>query len=346
MIKEILNNLAKNEDLDFEQAEKVFEQIFDSKLSHVQIAAFLVALKMKGESEAEIAAAATVVRKRAKKLNRGSSFMQFDPDKPIFDTCGTGGSNLNKFNVSSATAFIVAASGVCVAKHGNKAISSNCGSADVLERLGIDINSPLGLMQESLNSLGIAFLYAPLYHPALGAVAKIRKELGVRTIFNILGPLCNPAMATHQLLGVYSKELVLPLARVLRILGTKKAFVVNGKDVGDEISLTGTTYVGCLKGRKITSFRLNPSDFGLKKINIKDIMVRDCDDSASVVRNILEGRKGAARDIVLANASACFCLLDKVKDLKEGVRLASLLIDEGKAREVLVNFKKFLKENA
>jgi len=347
MIKEAIDKFTKGKDISFIQMKEAFEEIFDSDATPAQIASFLTSLKVKGESAEEILAAATVVREKAKKINVREGFLGIkDKDEPIMDTCGTGGSGLNKFNVSTATAFIVSAAGIKLAKHGNRAMSSSCGSADVLEALGISIGVSASVTEEAIKKIGIGFLYAPLYHPALGKVAKIRKEMGIRTIFNILGPLCNPALANYQLLGVYDSGLTLPLARVLKRLGTKRAFVVYGKDVCDEVSLTGTTAVAFLNNKKITALTLNPSSFGLKRIKLKDILVKDARMSAKVIKDILAGKLGAPRDIVLANASACFYILGKVNNFKQGVKMAAELIDTKRAKRKFSEFKQFLEENA
>tara|TARA_B100000315_G_scaffold252126_2_gene288234 strand:- start:280 stop:885 length:606 start_codon:yes stop_codon:yes gene_type:complete len=201
-------------------------------------------------------------------------------------------------------------------------------------------------MQESIKRVGIGFLYAPLYHPALAEVAKVRKEMGIRTIFNILGPLCNPAFANYQLLGVYSRDLTLPMARVLKKLGVKKAFVVNGKDLLDEVSLTGPTYVSFLNNKKITNLTLKPSNFGLKKIKVKNLLVKDVKNSAKVIKDILDAKPGDPRSIVLAGAGVSFYILGKSKSIRQGVKLAASLIDEGKAKDTYLKFKSFLEENA
>lgn len=347
MIKEAISKLVDKQSLQFEEAKQAFEQIFEHETTPAQIASFLTALKIKGETEAEISAAAAVVREKANKVNVRDSFVGIeDNDEPIVDTCGTGGSGLNKFNISTAVSFVVAASGIKVAKHGNRAMSSSCGSADVLEALDIDIGVSPEVMQESIKRVGFGFLYAPLYHPALAEVAKVRKELGIRTIFNILGPLCNPASASHQVLGVYSRNLTSVMAKVLKNLGAKKAFVVNSKDLCDEISLSGPTYVSFLNNKKISNLILKPSSFGLKKIKIKNLLVKDVKMSSKVIKDILNKKHSDARDIVLANAAACFYILGKVKSLKQGVKLAASLIDEGKAKDVYLKFKAFLEENA
>ena len=343
MIKEAISKLVKGNNLDFEQAKICFEEIFDRKATPAQIAAFLIALSLKKETEDEISAAAGVVREHAKKINIRDSFLGIEiEDDYIMDTCGTGGSGLNKFNISTAVSFVIAAAGIKVAKHGNKAMSSTCGSADVLQALGIKVDAAPEAMEESIKAVGIGFLYAPLYHPALKEVALIRREVGVRTIFNILGPLCNPAFATHQLLGVHSKELVGIIARVLKNLGLRRALVVHGKDLKDEVSLTGKTHAAFLNNNKIKTFTLNPSDFGLKKIKLDNILVKDAKTSARMVKDVLAGKKGAPRDIVLANSSCCLYILGKAKTFKEGTKLAAQIIDEGRALKKLNDFKGFL----
>jgi anthranilate phosphoribosyltransferase len=347
MIKEAISKLTAKHNLNFKEAKGVFEEIFDHKATPSQIAAFLATLKLKGETEEEISAAATVIRERATKLKIRDKFLGIEDEyQPIMDTCGTGGSGLNKFNISTATAFVVSAAGIKVAKHGNRAMSSSCGSADVLEALGINIGVSPSVMEEALKRVGIGFLYAPLYHPALGEVAQIRREMGIRTIFNILGPLCNPALADYQLLGVYSRDLTLVLARVLKRLGIKRAIVVYGKDLADEVSLSGPTYVSFLKNKKISNFTLTPSSFGLKKVKLEDLIAKDAKLSAKIIEDILKGKKGAPRDVVLANASVCFYIIGKVDNFKQGVKLAAQLIDSGKVRDKFLEFKKFLSERS
>ena len=347
MIKEATDKFIEGKNISFDQMKEAFEEIFSSVVTSAAIASFLTALKIKGESKEEILAAAIVVREKAKKINVRSDFLGLaDNSEPVMDTCGTGGSGLNKFNVSTATAFVVSAAGVKLAKHGNRAMSSNCGSADVLEELGINIEVSAQVTEKAIKETGLGFLYAPLYHPALGRVAKVRREIGIRTIFNILGPLCNPALANYQLLGVYDPNLVVPMAQVLRKLGTKRAFVVYGKEVGDEVSLTGPTKVAFLNNKKISSLTLNPSNFGLKKIRLEDLLVKNKQSSASLIKDILAGKACAARNIVLANASTCFYILGKVDNFKQGVKMAEELIDTKKAKSKFLEFKEFLNKNA
>ncbi|MEI8349127.1 MAG: anthranilate phosphoribosyltransferase [Candidatus Omnitrophota bacterium] len=343
MIRDAIIALVKGESLSFEEMRQVFRDIFDHKTEASQVAAFLTALKMKGENEEEIFAAATVIRERARPLKVRSSFVGIElQDELVVDTCGTGGSGVSKFNISTAVAFVLAASGAKIAKHGNRAMSSHCGSADVLEAMGLAIDVEPLLMEKAIKQIGIGFLYAPLYHPALKEVAALRREIGIRTIFNLLGPLCNPAGATHQLLGVYSKELVPVMANVLKKLGTQKALVVYGKDFKDEISLSGETVVAFLHHKKIEKFKIFPADFGLRKICVEDIKVKNAEESARLVRAVLNGKKSPARDVVLAGASAGLYLLNKVKTFKEGVIAAAEIIDSGKANEKFIELKRFI----
>lgn len=344
MIQEAIARLVEKKDLDFDQTKAVFAEIFAEEAFPVQVASFLTALKMKGETEVEISAAATVIREKANKVNIGLGPDQRPPD--ILDTCGTGGSGVNKFNISTVVSFVLAASGLKVAKHGNKAMSSGCGSADVLEELGIKIEARTEIMEKAIRELGIGFLYAPLYHPALRTVASIRKQMKIRTIFNILGPLCNPAFATHQLLGAYSRDLILPMAKVLKKLGLVRAFVVYGKDLKDEISLTGTTEVCFLNRGKIKNFTISPSSFGLKKIKLEAVASNSSKESAAIIREVLGGKKSPARDIVLANSAACFFLAEKVNNLKKGVAAAAEILDSKKAYGLLENFRQFIDKNA
>ncbi|MCM8823716.1 MAG: anthranilate phosphoribosyltransferase, partial [Candidatus Omnitrophica bacterium] len=266
-------------------------------------------------------------------------------DEPVVDTCGTGGSGVEKFNISTAVAFVVSSANIRVVKHGNRAISSSSGSADVLEALGIDINASKEVMKEAIKKLGIGFLYAPLYHEAFKSVASIRKEIGIRTIFNILGPLCNPALPDYQLLGVSGRDLVYKMVRVLKRLDLKRAFVVFGDKVKDEVSIMGRTEVAFLDKRKINKFNIFPSHFGLKRCKLKDIEAKTVQDSAKIIMDIFNSKRGPCRDIVLANASCCFYLLGKVGNFKEGVELASQLIDSGKVKDKYIKFRDFLEKN-
>ncbi|MFA6281426.1 MAG: anthranilate phosphoribosyltransferase [Candidatus Omnitrophota bacterium] len=343
MIKDAIEKLTRKINLSVEETKEVFNDIFDHKTTSAQTASFLTALKVKGETVEEIYGAATIARERAMRLSVKETFMGIDArDEQVLDTCGTGGSGVNKFNVSTAVSFVVAAHGIKVAKHGNRAMSSTCGSADVLEELGIKIDVSPKIMEEAIKKIGIGFLYAPLYHPALLEVAAIRKEIGIRTIFNILGPLCNPAGATHQLLGVYKKELVETMAVVLKKLGIKKALVVCGKDLKDEVSLTGETTAILVDKKKMKNLCIEPADFGLKKITAKCLEAKDARQSAKIILDVLDGKYGPAQDEVLANASCCFYILNKVSNLKDGVKLAKDIIDTGRAKDKFLKFKQFI----
>ncbi|MCM8819678.1 MAG: anthranilate phosphoribosyltransferase [Candidatus Omnitrophica bacterium] len=342
MIKEAILKLINGKNLSFGETKIVFCEILDNKISPEQIASFLTAFSIKTPTQQEITAAATVIRSKAIKLKILDEFMGCKIDEPIVDTCGTGGSSVNKFNISTTVAFVISASGIKVAKHGNRAMSSSCGSADLLEELGIKIDINPEIMQEAIKKIGIGFLYAPLYHPALKEVARIRRLLGFRTIFNILGPLCNPVCVTHQLLGVYKKELLNIIANVLKNLGVKKAFVVYSDDLKDEVSLSSKTTVNFLNKKRIEKFTINASSFGLKKIRLKDVEAKNVKESAEIFKQILEGRDGPYLDVVCANASCCFFILGKARNLKEGVNLARHLIKEGLVKKKFEEFKNFI----
>ena len=344
MIKQAIATLIKRKNLSFEETRDVFTEIFEGKATPSQIAAFLVALRAKGEVYQEISAAASVIREKALKLKVRGNLLGIEGEEPVLDTCGTGGSGVNKFNISSAVAFVVAAGGVKVAKHGNRAMSSGCGSADVLETMGIRINAASKSMEEAIKTIGIGFLYAPKYHPAFKAVSPTRKEIGIKTIFNILGPLCNPALANTHLLGVFNPDLIMTLARSLRMLGSKRAFVVYGRDLKDEISLTGPTLVASLDNKRIKQFKLTPGDFGLKKCRPKDLEAKDAQESAAIIWDVFNGKKGPHQNITAMNASACFYLLRKVKNFKDGVALSRTLIETGKVKDKFLQLKRFLED--
>jgi anthranilate phosphoribosyltransferase len=249
----------------------------------------------------------------------------------IVDTCGTGGDKSGTFNISTATAFVVSACGLIVAKHGNRSVSSSCGSADVLEALGVNLNVKPEKAEECLSKIGIGFLFAPALHEAMKYAIGPRRQIGIRTVFNILGPLTNPAGANSQVLGVFGKDLVKMLANVLKNLGTRKAWVVHGKDGLDEISITGPTYVAQLNKGRVTTFSVTPKQFGLKTAKLKDIKGGSVRENAQIIRDIFSGKKGAKRDIVLLNSAACLFVADKVKNIKEGLVMAQEAIDSGKA---------------
>jgi anthranilate phosphoribosyltransferase len=292
-----------------------------------EAAAFLIALRLKGESASEIAAAVSVLRTVMHPLDCRS--------RPVLDTCGTGGDGAGTFNISTATAFVVAAAGVPVVKHGNRSVSSRTGSADVLAALGVPIESGPPWSESTLDVVGIAFCFAPHFHPALAKVASLRRKLGVRTIFNLLGPLLNPASAEHQLLGVGSPELLDPMAGALARLGTHDSLLVCGRDGLDEVSLSAATQVRRIRDGRIESYEWLPTDFGLTPTSPNDLKVDRPDESADMIRQMLEGRDGAPRRVVLANAAAALLVTGRVSSLPDGVAVAARAIDSGAARRVL-----------
>jgi len=327
MIKEVIEKVVKGIDLSEGEMRGTFDEIMSGKATNAQIGAFVTALRMKGETVEEITGAARVMREKSLHINAGGN---------LVDTCGTGGSGANTFNISTTVAFVVAGCGLKVAKHGNRSASSRCGSADVLEALGVKLDVGADLVQRCILEIGIGFLYAPLFHNAMRYAVTPRKEIGIRTIFNILGPLSNPAGATSQVIGVYDAGLTETIAKVLKNLGTKRAFVVCGMDTLDEITITGKTKVSELKGAKIRTYYITPDKFGLKRASLADIEGAGAKENAEIVLSVLKGERGPRRDVVLANAAATLVCGSKAKDFKVGVRLASASIDLGKALEKLL----------
>jgi len=344
MIREAIEKAVKGIDLTEREARAVFDEIMSGKATYAQIGSFITALRMKGETVAEITGAAKAMRQKSIRIavrgHRGG--VDIDRDdinidaETIVDTCGTGGSGTNTFNISTTVAFVVAGCGLTVAKHGNRSASSRCGSADVLEALGVKLDVTAARVARSLREIGIGFLYAPLFHNAMKYAVGPRREIGIRTIFNLLGPLCNPAGAPRQVLGVYDAKLTEVMARVLKNLGSKRAFVVHGMDTLDEITVTGKTRVSELKGGRIRSYYLTPRDFGLKSAKSAAIRGGGAKANAAIVRSVLQGERGARRDIVLMNAAAALVAGGKAPDLKAGVRLAAASIDSGEALKKLV----------
>ncbi len=339
MIKDILNKLiVEKKSLSYKEAKEVFLNIMEAKLSPAQVGALLTALRFKGVSPDEIKALAGVMREKSLKLK-----LKEKDKEVILDTCGTGGKPIKTFNISTVVAFIVASAGIKVAKHGNRSFSGSCGSIDLVEALGININASPKKVEEAIRKIGIGFLFAPLYHPAMKNVAQVRKELGIRTIFNIVGPLTNPAQATHQLLGVAEKELTQSLAYVLKYLGLRKAFVVWGEDVYDEISITGKTKITYLNNKKISTFYVEPRDFGLRKGRFSEIKSTSLEENLKIVKALLKGEALSSQvNIVLANASACFLLTGLVKSFREGVKLARTQIENGQALKKVKELREFL----
>lgn len=340
MIKETLKKLIERENLTSDEAKEVMNEIMSGQVSDTLIASFLTALRMKGETVEEIYGFAQVMREKVTKINCKSGI--------IIDTCGTGGDGKCTFNISTAVAFVVAGAGFTVAKHGNRSVSSKCGSADLLENLGVKIDCAVEIMERCLNEIGIAFLFAPLLHPAMKYVMPARKELGIRTVFNILGPLTNPAGANVQLLGVYERRLVEPLAEVLAKLGVKSAYVVYGDGL-DEITLTGETNVAQVVNKEVITSVLQPEDFGFQPVPLEMFSGGSPEENTKIFLDILQGEKNHYRDIVLVNAGATIYLASLVqnrkrmpspKSIKETIPIAKYSIDSGKALEKLNQLRK------
>ncbi|MGA7616461.1 MAG: anthranilate phosphoribosyltransferase [Thermoanaerobaculia bacterium] len=323
MIGGSIRKVMSGSHLSLDEMQGVFSEVMDGEVSDVQKSALLVALKMKGETPDEIAGAATAMRERVISL-------RVEADG-LIDTCGTGGDGAGTFNISTVAAFVAAGAGARVAKHGNRAVSSSCGSADVLTALGVNINLDAEQMTSVLERTGISFLFAPKLHPAMAAMAPVRRELGVRTIFNVLGPLTNPARARRQVIGVFAPELVPILASVLRTLGAEHAMVVHSEEGLDEISISGRTRVAELRGGAIIEYELTPQEMGVIPHPIEQLRGGDATTNARIAREVLDGAQGAAREIVLANAGAALYVAGLVSGIREGVRAAAESIDSGRA---------------
>ena len=333
-ITEAIKQVVDRRDLTEAEAESVLEQIMGGACTDAQIASLLTALRMKGETAEELSGFARVMRRRAVPVRPASlvaAAIGGTEREALIDTCGTGGDVSGSFNVSTATAFVVAGGGLRVAKHGNRSVSSQCGSADVVEALGVRIDLPGERIARSIDEVGIGFLHAPLLHEAMKYVALARKQMGIRTIFNMLGPLTNPAGADTQVIGVYAPHLTELLAEVLRRLGSTRALVVHGADGLDEISITGESKITELAQGRIESWTVRPEDFGLKRAGLKEIQGGDAQKNAGIIMRVLEGEPGPCRDIVLLNAAAGFVASSRVENMEEGVRTASESIDSGKA---------------
>ncbi len=334
IITEALRALVERRDLTRIEAAAAMEAIMSGAATHAQIAAFLTALRMKGETVEELIGFAQVMRQRAVQVRtRGDAVAALTGTdrEMLIDTCGTGGDASGTFNVSTATAFVVAGAGLKVAKHGNRSVSSLCGSADVVETLGINLELGPDAVARCIDEVGIGFLYAPLLHTAMKHVMTARREMGIRTVFNMLGPLTNPANANAQVIGVYAAALTEPLARVLAELGTIRGFVVHGADGLDEISSTGESRVSEVREGVVRTFTVRPEDFGLPRAAIADLRGGDREQNAEIIRAILRGEPGPRRDIVLMNAAAALVAGLRARDLKEGVTLAGHSIDSGSA---------------
>ncbi|HEY6802845.1 MAG TPA: anthranilate phosphoribosyltransferase [Pyrinomonadaceae bacterium] len=323
-----LKRLVQREDLSRDEAKDLLEALLDEEVTDAQIAATLIALATKGETIDELAGLASGLRSRAIPLNCCH--------RTFIDTAGTGSSSAKTFNISTAAAFVIAAAGLPVAKHGNRAASSKSGSADVLTALGINVSALPALSEAALNEIGICFMFAPLYHGATARVAGIRRQLGVHTTFNLLGPLSNPAGAPRQVVGVWARELTDRLARVLTSLGTKRAWVVHGEDGLDEITLTGKTFVAEAHEGTVRAFEIGPSDFGLDVASLEHLRGGDAEMNATIIQDVFTGkRRDEAHSLIVMNAAAALVVGDVVSDLKTAARLAARAIDEGDALKKL-----------
>lgn len=323
----LLEKLMRREDLTMEESGEAMSAIMSGEATPAQIAALLVGLTMKGERPVEIVGLARTMRANAVKLSK-----TFDD---VFDTCGTGGDRSGTFNISSAAALVAAAAGMRVAKHGNRSVSSKCGSADVYEALGVNVAASPEVVEQSLDKAGIAFFFAPTFHPSMRHAGPVRRELGVRTAFNLLGPLTNPAGTQSQLVGVPQPELTDLMARALLLLGAKRAWVVHGADGIDEMSTTGHTKVSECRNGAVSTFYVHPSDFGVPKARREDLQGGDAAANAGIVLEVLAGAKGPRRDVVLLNAGASLFVGGKANSVREGIEQAARAIDSGAARHTL-----------
>ena len=344
MIIEALHQVANHrESLSREAAREVMSEILSGGATDAQIAALLVALHMKGETVEEIVGFAEAIRKASAPLTIRDSALDVSGTErdALIDTCGTGGDASGTFNISTATALTVAGAGVRVAKHGNRSVSSRCGSADVVEALGINITLPPARVAECLEAVGIAFLFAPSMHSAMKYVQPARRELRLRTVFNLLGPLCNPANASAQVVGVYSSALVDKLACVLQMLGLKRALVVHGKDGLDEITITGPTHIAEVRNGEIRAYDISPEEFGLRSARITEIQGGDTKANAEIIRKIVAGEKSARRDVVLLNAAAALVVAGRADSIASAMPIAAESLDSGAAREKLEKLVEF-----
>jgi anthranilate phosphoribosyltransferase len=332
MIKEVISQLVSGRSLSMDESSAVMEEIMEGNATPAQFGAFVTALRIKGETVEEIAGLARTMRVKALRVNI---------NEPVVDTCGTGGDGLGTFNISTTAAFVAAACGLKVAKHGNRAMSSQCGSADVLEALGVKIDLNPEQVQKCLEKVGIGFMLAPVFHPAMKYAAAPRKEVGIRTVFNILGPLTNPAGAGGQVLGVPDRSLIEKMATVLKMLSCQHALVVHGEDGLDEITITGKTFVSELRNNNIKNYEIAPEELGLPRAKPDSLKGGTAKENADLLRSILSGKKGAQRDIVLMNASAALVAGDKVATLGQGIALARKAIDNGKALQKIEELVKF-----
>ena len=326
MIREGIQKLIENTNLTLDESSEIMREIMSGKTTNAQTAAFLTALRMKGETVEELIAFVSVMRKNCCQI-------QPHVQGRLVDTCGTGGDKIKTFNVSTMAAFVIAGAGIPVAKHGNRAVTSKSGSADVLEKIGLNLNVEPYAVQGFIEKVGVGFMFAPAFHPAMKYAAETRREIGVRTVFNVLGPLTNPACANAQLLGVYDPKLVAPMANALGQLGCEEAMVVHGLDGLDEISTVGKTVIAHLKEGKVTEKKMDPTDFGVKKATVADLQSLTVEESAEILFKILKGKSlgDAKADFVMVNSAAGIIVGGKANDFKEGIEIARESILSGAA---------------
>jgi anthranilate phosphoribosyltransferase len=332
-VQKAINKLIEGKDLTRHESKKVMHDIMTGTGTDAQISAFLVALRMKGETVEEVVGAVDALKSKVTRIK--SKFAN------IVDTCGTGGDSLQTFNISTAAALVAAGAGVAVAKHGNRSVSSHSGSADVLKALGVNIDIPPDLMEECLYKVGIAFLFAPKLHTSMRYAMGPRSEIGARTIFNILGPLTNPARTQRQLVGVYDKNLVRLVVEVLQVLGAEQIMAVNGHEGMDEISISGPTHVSELVNKKIYDYTISPENFEIDRAAIKTIQVKSIAESKKMLLRVLQGKTSPASDIVILNAAAAIKVSGRVDSIWDGIKIARTSIKNGEAMQVLENLIKF-----
>jgi anthranilate phosphoribosyltransferase len=337
MFREYLTKIIGGKNLNQSEMSEMISMIFSGEVTDSQVGAFMAALATKGETFEELAGAAQAMRRKALRIEA--------PGQTVVDTCGTGGDGANTFNISTTTAFVVAGCGVTVAKHGNRSVSSQCGSADLLENLGINLSTTPEIVEEAIAEIGIGFLFAPLYHGAMKYAMTARKEVGVRSIFNMLGPLTNPAGANCQLLGVYAPQLTEMFAEALKMLGSRRAFVVHGHDGLDEISVCASTRLAELSDGQIRTYDISPEQFFGEAADPQDLIGGDPALNAEITRGVLGGEKGARRNVILLNAAAALVAAGKAPDFSAGIRLAEEAIDSGAAAGKLEALAAFTREN-
>ena len=331
MIKEAIYEIVNGNDLDYKTANDAMLEIMGGKATNAQIGGFLTALRLKGETVDEIAACAAAMRAKCRPVKHRAA--------DVVEIVGTGGDEANTFNISTTAAFVIAADGVTVAKHGNRSVSSKCGAADCLESLGVKLELDADQNEKMLDNVGMCFMYAPVYHASMKYAAPVRKELGVRTIFNILGPLGNPAAANIQLMGVYEKDLIRPMAEVLAKLGVKRGAVVYGDGL-DEITACGKTTVCEIKDDKFTDYEIDPADYGMEYAQLNELVGGEGAENAQISRSVLQGEKGAKRNAVLLNAGMSLYLAGKAESIENGIKKAAAVIDNGAAYKKMEEFIK------